>query len=550
MTAPTVPGSSTPDASQIRVQALLGVLSTLLLRDENEPIEAAIQSLVKHFDATAAGLCSADEGAAPLRLQVCGQSDVAPPMRFPWEENTALLQRLCGSGRAQSFENANGSWLACQVWEPRFGEPLLAWLWHVGRHTWSAEEAAALPLAGQMLARCLIQEGGIEGGAALAWQVACARRHLTQAAAITSRLSHDVGNVLTGILGFAQLAQQVMPTHASARAFLQEVVESAQRGAAWVHKLHLFCRRTSQPVWPTVLTALLPEQQERVQARGKDGLTLHFDASDELPLLGADAATVRHLLSQLIDNACEAMLGPGTVSVTARAVELDNAACRELFGEARPGSYVEVVVRDPGRGISAEVRARLFTDVFFSTKPSNRGLGLLTSFGLLKRYGGGLRLDAPADGPGTLARVYLPVLVVPTDVAPAARGAHVLLVMDDAPTRASARRLLETLGATVAVSEGAHPAMAQYQASSRRFDLVLAEVRLAHLTGFELARRLLDRDPTANFVFVQIDDPIPAPCGDDRLKRFAHLTGPLDPPPVLAAVQTALAKPSGTPSAT
>lgn len=549
MTATATTDTSAPVAVPDRMQALLSLLFELLNRDESVPVEPVIQTLAKQFDAAAAGICSAAEGVVTLRLQVCSQSEGVMPARYPWEGNVALLQRLHGAARALSFDEADGSWLICQVWEPRFGEPLLAWIWQAGRRSWTTAESAALPLAGQTLARFLAKECDNSDSSARAWQMACTRRALARSAAVTSRLSHDMGNVLTGILGFAELAQQGLPAHAPARGFLREVVESAQRGAAWVHKLHLFCRRTTRPAWPVVLSALLPEQQERVRGRGKDGLTLETDVPGDLPMLGADAAAVRHLLMQLVDNACDALAGQGTVKLTARTVELDKTACRELLGEARPGPHVEIAVRDAGRGIPPEMRARLFAEVFFSTKPNYRGLGLLTSFGVLQRFGGGLRLDTPADGPGTLARIYLPVAAISTDTVPAARGARVLLVMDDPLVCVSMRRVLEAAGAIVVAAEGAHAALAQYQAASARFDLIVAEVRLTHLTGFELARRLLDREPTANFVFVQMDDPIPAPRGDDRLKRFALLTGPFDPPPLLAAIQEALTRQTVNPTA-
>src|SRR5262249_21668086 len=83
--------------------------------------------------------------------------------------------------------------------------------------------------------------------------------------------------------------------------------------------------------------------------------------------------------------------GPGVVTLSARLVELGEADCQELLGGAGPGPHLEVTVADTGGGLSPEARRRLFHEVFFSTKPRHRGLGLAQVYGLLQGCRGGLR---------------------------------------------------------------------------------------------------------------------------------------------------------------
>jgi signal transduction histidine kinase len=117
---------------------------------------------------------------------------------------------------------------------------------------------------------------------------------------------------------------------------------------------------------------------------------------------------LRQVLGQVLDNAGEAVRGPGTVTVAARTTVLTAADCLDLFGNARPGPHVEVTVTDTGVGLSPEARRRLLRDVFFSTKPQQRGLGLAIVYGLLHTLQGGFRLDGTPAG-GTAVRLLLPV---------------------------------------------------------------------------------------------------------------------------------------------
>src|SRR5207248_4048778 len=132
----------------------------------------------------------------------------------------------------------------------------------------------------------------------------------------------------------------------------------------------------------------------------------------------------------------EALVGPGAISVSARTIELNEADCRDLFGDLRPGPHVEVTVADTGAGLSPDAQRRLFAEPFFSTKPRRRGFGLATAYGVLHAHRGGLRLH-PGEERGVVARVVLPAghAVPAPAVLPSATiepsGGERLLVVDD-----------------------------------------------------------------------------------------------------------------------
>src|SRR5580692_10209648 len=82
----------------------------------------------------------------------------------------------------------------------------------------------------------------------------CLQERLEQSAVVTSRLCHDFGNFLTGIMGFTELGLTQAEPDSIQQRFLTEVLTSARQGAEWIRRLHLFCRRGAPQVWPTLLS--------------------------------------------------------------------------------------------------------------------------------------------------------------------------------------------------------------------------------------------------------------------------------------------------------
>jgi len=122
------------------------------------------------------------------------------------------------------------------------------------------------------------------------------------------------------------------------------------------------------------------------------GVTLQVEVAGDLPPVAVDAAKIRQVLVNLIQNAAEAMPEGGHVDLRA-----------SRFPE---GEGIVITVADDGPGMSAEVRDRIF-EPFFSTKFTGTGLGLAITRSLVAQHGG--RLDCDSEpGRGTTFFVMLP----------------------------------------------------------------------------------------------------------------------------------------------
>jgi CheY-like chemotaxis protein len=226
-----------------------------------------------------------------------------------------------------------------------------------------------------------------------------------------------------------------------------------------------------------------------------------------------------------------------------------------------PGRYVGLRVRDTGHGMDAAARAHAF-EPFFTTKAvgAGTGLGLATVFGIVRQAGGALRLDS-APGQGTTVTVLLPA--APDGQAADPRGtppggtpragaadgdapgtlATVLLVEDEAPVRATARRMLERHGYRVLEARHGADALLLWREHAAAVDVAVTDLRMPELGGRDLVTRLRAERPGLPVVFMsgyadQVERaPVP---GGDRRARQALVEKPFTAEALLAAVARVL----------
>ena len=247
-----------------------------------------------------------------------------------------------------------------------------------------------------------------------------------------------------------------------------------------------------------------------------------------LPAVLADDGQLQQVVMNLITNASEA-IGDREGSVTLRTELLNlDAPPPDVVGPAPRGRVVRLSVTDTGVGMSAEVRAHLF-DPFFSTKGSGRGLGLAALAGILRSHGGAIGLTTE-PGQGSTFQVYLPALETPAP-APAAitrtastpLEARVLLVDDEPLIRRTAGRLLRMLGCTVDEASTGLEAVARVTAKPDQFDVVLMDLTMPEMGGYEATRRIAVIAPGLPVVissgYSADDDPGPLPDGVRSLSK-------------------------------
>jgi signal transduction histidine kinase len=233
---------------------------------------------------------------------------------------------------------------------------------------------------------------------------------LGDAAVIAGRMAHDFDNILTGIIGFADLTQPMLPAGSQAANFVAEISKVGQRGIQFTQQLHQLSRSGQVKPNPSSLAAAITKEEARLRSAMHSALRIEKELLPTLPMVAIEAAPLQVVIGHLLENAVEACPQGGIIRIAARPVDLTDAEARTYLGKATSGSHLLVTITDSGVGIKPEVRRRLFVEPFFTTKVRHRGLGLAIAYRVLCAHRAGIQLDqVPPPGTGTQVRVVLPL---------------------------------------------------------------------------------------------------------------------------------------------
>lgn len=245
-------------------------------------------------------------------------------------------------------------------------------------------------------------------------------QRLHDASIIAGRMAHDFDNILTGIIGFADLTAPLLQPGSQPQKFVGEISKVGQRGIVFTQQLHQLSRSGQAKPQPASVVAALVKEEARLKAALPAGARIVSDVPSTLAAVGMDIGPLQLVLGHLLENAIEATPAGGLVTVSVKHVELNPTDARLYLGQVGPGAYAEVTVKDSGPGLKPEVRAKLFVEPFFTTKVRHRGLGLAVVYRTLFAHRGGIRIDAAAPpDTGTVVRVVVPLAAARPAVAPA-----------------------------------------------------------------------------------------------------------------------------------
>jgi PAS domain S-box-containing protein len=313
-------------------------------------------------------------------------------------------------------------------------------------------------------------------------------------------IAHDFNNLLQGIFGYISMAKLTIDQREKSLAMLAQAEKALHQSVNLTSQLLTFSKG-GKPVKKAI--DLRPVIEDSVKF-ALSGSRVSYDLSfgDNLRAVEADAGQLGQVVQNIILNAEQAMPLGGRIEIAARNVPLTRAAGLPLTA---PDGLVEIVVRDQGTGIPPGHLPRIF-DPYFTTKEKGSGLGLATSYSIVRNHDGMISV-ASELGKGSTFTVYLPASraakepAVASDSARYTTGKKVrVLVMDDEPVvRVVAGELLRELGHEAEFAEHGDSAIEKYRrakAEGRSFDIVILDLTIrGGKGGAETMRGLLAIDP-------------------------------------------------------
>jgi signal transduction histidine kinase/ActR/RegA family two-component response regulator len=315
-------------------------------------------------------------------------------------------------------------------------------------------------------------------------------------------IAHDFNNILLAITGNVKLAREDLPPDHEIQQSLAEIAKAGHRAAELVRRILAFSRqqesqREVMQLLP-VVAAALKLLRSTLPAMIEIKATLRPDT----PAVLADSTQIHQIMLNLVTNAAHAIGDrSGTIEVLVDAVAV-NGELAATAHELREGRYVRITVSDDGCGMDKATLDRIF-DPFFTTQPVGQGTGMGLSVvdGIVKNHDGAITVYSHA-GKGTSFRIYLPVAA---GAAPAVEiqregtvrgsGERVLYIDDDEAIVFLTTRLLERLGYRVTGFTDPEQALARFRANPADFDIVVTDLSMPHMSGFDLTQALHETRP-------------------------------------------------------
>lgn len=321
-------------------------------------------------------------------------------------------------------------------------------------------------------------------------------------------IAHDFNNILTAIIGNASLTRMKIEKMVNNKdkerilKWLGEIERASHRAKELTQQLLTFAKG-GNPILNTVAIGKLLTESAEFALSGSNVLCNCEIANDLWPV-EIDEGQISQVIHNLVINATHAMPGGGVVSISADNVVVGKTDTLPL----KKGNYVRITVHDHGHGIPKEHIDKIF-DPYFSTKDMGSGLGLTTTYSVLRKHKGFITVESEV-GVGTTFKIYLPashntIKNMPAGMQISLMGQGKVLVMDDEKlVRHVLSGMLQVLGyEAVCVKDGVEAVAAYTESMGQEapFDIVIMDLTIpGGQGGLETIKRLREIDPEVKAV--------------------------------------------------
>jgi two-component system, cell cycle sensor histidine kinase and response regulator CckA len=357
-------------------------------------------------------------------------------------------------------------------------------------------------------------------------------------------VAHDFNNALTAITGGLNLLLGDFENDPDTRGEIEAILAASQRVVLLTRGLMAFSRQQVMRAEVCSLGALVERSVDLLDRVLESHIELRTRVEPGTWSVRVDPVQLEQVIMNLAVNAQDAMPGGGSLILATENVSVSREEA-SADSSVPAGDYAVLSVKDTGTGMDEITRARVF-EPFFTTKPppEGTGLGLSTSYGIVRQSGGFIRVES-FPGVGTAFRILLPRAGdVPAEAAPmpegAGRGGRTVLVVDgDLEVRRFTCRVLRGLGYRVVSTASSEDVLATLKASEEIPVLLVVSLGLPGRDGEELADRLQELNPGLGVIFLSSYD-----LEGDRLRAVSGgrqlLPGPFSVGTLTEAVRRVL----------
>lgn len=321
-------------------------------------------------------------------------------------------------------------------------------------------------------------------------------------------IAHDFSNVVMVVDFYIGLLENGLPESDPLRNKVACVRDVCGRAARLTRQLLAFSRGQVLQVEFVNLNDLIEQMLSMLRPMVGDDIAIRFVPGEGVERIKANPGQIEQVIMNLAVNARDAMPGGGEIVIETQNAELDGAYAARHVG-VRPGRYVMVAVSDTGSGIPKEIQGQIFEPFFTTKEPGfGTGLGLSTSYGIVKQGGGSIWAYSE-PGQGTTFKVYFPQ----SAESEAARQGDeqplefygsetVLLVENEEWLLEMVEYMLEIAGYKVLAAANGEEALRRAEVHDGPIDLLLTDVVMPGISGRETAARFKQRYPDGRVLYM------------------------------------------------
>ncbi|MBI9091563.1 MAG: PAS domain S-box protein [Desulfobacterium sp.] len=319
-------------------------------------------------------------------------------------------------------------------------------------------------------------------------------------------VAHDFNNILAGIIGLAELAQEDVGKADPLKYYIDQIALSGYRAKDLVEQILLFSQQKDQDMQSVDLKVMAKEVVRLLRSTVPRTIEIKTRFLPEKAMVMSSPAQIHQILMNLCSNAVHAMTPRGgDLLISMEEATLNRNDLSTLPG-LTPGAFLILKVCDSGHGIPPDILDKVF-DPFFSTKVRGEGtgLGLAVVHGIVTKHGGEIRVES-MPGRGTVVSIYLPrakdevAQNLPMDMDINGGNEHILLVDDEPLIIESISRMLKRLGYRVTGVLDSREAWDLFSENPDRFDLVVTDNQMPHMGGISLSEKMFALNPHTHII--------------------------------------------------
>ncbi|MDA8388834.1 MAG: PAS domain S-box protein [Nitrospiraceae bacterium] len=316
-------------------------------------------------------------------------------------------------------------------------------------------------------------------------------------------IAHDFNNLLQGVFGYISMAKRSLNGNIEAGAMLEQAEKALGMSVNLTTQLLTFSRG-GKPVTRRIKPGTIIENSAKFAlsgARSKAKIVIDEDLWD----IDADPGQIGQVIQNIVINANEATPDGGSVEISARNIEIGKGDLAKGSNPLLPdgGKFVLISIRDSGIGIPGQYLSRIF-DPYFTTKQRGSGLGLSTSYSIVRNHGGAIEAASGPNG-GSVFTVYLPASgraeeeAHPASASKTGRKGKILVMDDEDILRDIVKEMVQSLGHIVEGAANGEEAIDRVNRATRSgdlFDVVILDLTVrGGMGGEETVRRIREIAP-------------------------------------------------------